>query len=521
MKQDANTTPNNIDTSHTQLIANRYQLNQLIGKGGMGEVFLATDILLGGVSVAIKFLSQTISTPHQKRHFAREARISAVLSQKNLHIVKVTDYGVSQAGRPFYVMEYLSGKNLRDLMPTSLPMFISLARQICLGLQCAHEGISIDGQVYPLVHRDIKPENILVVPNGMLGQLVKILDFGIAKFLNYAGTHTTNQGFNGTVCYSSPEQLDGGELDSRSDIYSLGAIMFEMLANQKPWRVEPESLGAWYRAHQFTAPLRISDLQLEVNIPKQIEDLIMACLAKSPKDRPQNTTEIINILDSVVSENTPAPIQISLVGIDNQDSTSTSTLRCSTTMAAEVGLSVEQACSQLVWPNDKPIQEIVFPKLIETQTKNITTLWIMLSQEEIANHSVSQRYSKFIFLASPHPTLLWLTVFYHPKYGPKWLPSYLDMHNSYNRQLLFSLVVNEQYPVIFFTLEPPHYCAHVVNMFMEPMQLQKLKQWLQESIQMPHSQQLPLSKKLLKQKYKTMQPQILNHLQAIATGVNS
>ncbi|WP_235006736.1 serine/threonine protein kinase, partial [Calothrix rhizosoleniae] len=465
MNKDAKKLPNNIDTSHTQLIANRYELNQLIGKGGMGEVFLANDILLGGVSVAIKFLSQTIADQYQQRYFAREARISAALSQKSLHIVKVTDYGISEAGKPFYVMEYLSGKNLRDLMPMSLPMFISLTKQICLGLQCAHQGITIDGHLYPIIHRDIKPENILVVPNGMLGQLVKILDFGIAKFLNHSITYSISLGFNGTVCYSSPEQLDGGELDSRSDIYSLGAIMFEMLTNEKPWQIASESLGAWYKVHQFTAPRKISDLQLGLNVPQQIEDVIMACLAKSAKERPQNIAEIISVLDSVVAEEqpvpAPAPMQIGLTDVDNQEDATSSTFSCTPTMAAEVGLSVEQACSQLVWPQSKPIQEIVFPKLIETQTKNITTLWVMLSQEEIANHSVSQRYSKLIFLASPHPMLLWLTVLYHPRYGPKWLPSYLDMQNYYNRQLLSSLVINEQYPVIFFTLEPLHYCAHV------------------------------------------------------------
>jgi serine/threonine-protein kinase len=518
VKHNEDTPFNNVDNFHGQLIANRYQLKQLIGSGGMGEVFLATDMLLGGVSVAIKFLSQTISDPMQQRHFAREARICAALSQKSLHIVKVTDYGVIEAGKPFYVMEYLSGKSLKELMPMSLPMFISLTRQICLGLQCAHQGISIDGQVYPLIHRDIKPANILVTPNVMLGQLVKVLDFGIAKFLNYSGTDAGSQIFNGTLPYSSPEQLDAGKLDHRSDIYSLGVMMFEMLTNEKPWLVGSESLGAWYKAHQFEKPRRISDVQRLMNIPQSVEDLIMACLAKSVSDRPQDTAEIINILDRVMADNTPTPAQnpISLANFDINNSISTSTLPCSPTMAAELGLSVEQACQQLVWPQNKPIQEIVFPKLIETQTKDVTTLWVMLSQEEIANHAVSQRYSKFIFLSSPHPMLLWLTVFYHPKYGPKWLPCYLDMQNAYNRQLIFSLVAHAQYPVIFFTLEPNHDCANVINISIDATQLQKLKQWLEQSSQLPRCQQLPLSKRLLKQKYKAMQPQILHYLQVMA-----
>jgi serine/threonine protein kinase len=213
----------------TELLANRYQLKQLIGSGGMGEVFLAEDILLGGIPVAIKFLSQSFANSKIKQDFVREAHMSAGLSQKSLHIVRAYDYGVSQEGKPFYVMEYLNGKSLKDLIPMHLPKFKTLLRQICLGLHCAHQGMNIDGKIYPLVHRDIKPANILVVPDPILGQLVKILDFGIAKFINYTDPVNTNNGFNGTLPYCSPEQLEGGELDSRSDIYSLGVMMFEML----------------------------------------------------------------------------------------------------------------------------------------------------------------------------------------------------------------------------------------------------------------------------------------------------
>lgn len=220
------------------MIGNRYQLDQLIDIGGMAEVFLGTDTLLGGVSVTMQFLSQTISEPQQQRSFASEARICAALSQKTLYIIKVTHSGVSRSDKLFYVMEYLLGKSIIEFMPISFPMFISLNKQICLGLQCSHEGISIDGQVYPFIDRHIKPDNILVVPNVMLGQVVKILDFGIAKFLNYTGTDSGNQGFNVTLPYSSREQLDGGDFDHPSALYSLGVMMFEMLTKQKPWLVE-------------------------------------------------------------------------------------------------------------------------------------------------------------------------------------------------------------------------------------------------------------------------------------------
>lgn len=96
------------------LLANRYQLIKLIGTGGMGKVFLANDVLLGGTPVAIKFLAQTVLNPKLQKDFAREAMVSAALSQKSIHIVKAYDYGVSEQGYPFYVMEYLSGKSLKN-----------------------------------------------------------------------------------------------------------------------------------------------------------------------------------------------------------------------------------------------------------------------------------------------------------------------------------------------------------------------------------------------------------------------
>lgn len=275
-------------SSHnTALLAQRYLIKGLIATGGMGEVFLADDILLGGIPVAVKFLSQTVSSAKMKQDFIHEALVSAALSQKSIHIVRAHDYGVSESGKPFYVMEYVDGKTLKDLIPMSLPKFLHLTRQICLGLQCAHQGINVEGKICPLVHRDIKPANILVVPDPILGELVKILDFGIAKFLNYAAKATKNNGFHGTLAYSSPEQLEGGKLDSRSDIYSLGVMMFEMLTGAKPWKPETNLFGAWYKAHHFEAPRAIADVKPQLKLPPQINDLIMACLAKKPSDSPR------------------------------------------------------------------------------------------------------------------------------------------------------------------------------------------------------------------------------------------
>ncbi|MEH2023190.1 serine/threonine protein kinase [Nostoc sp.] len=489
--------------SSTGLLANRYQLKQLIGSGGMGEVFLANDVLLGGIPVAIKFLTQTVVNTKMQQDFAREALMSAALSQKSVHIVRAYDYGVNEKGKPYYVMEYLCGKSLKDLIPLPLPMFLTLSRQICLGLQCAHQGINIDGKICPLVHRDIKPANILVIPDPILGQLVKILDFGIARFLNYTSTASTSRGFNGTLPYCSPEQLDGEKLDSRSDIYSLGVMMFEMLTGKKPWEPETDYFGAWYKAHHFEEPKTIADVKPTLKIPQKLNNLIMACLAKKASGRPQNIAQILQVLNSLEKSNSPRlPPNFASNSI------------LSRPLNSALPITVEQSYRQLLWPENKPIQEIVFPQLLDTPQGSITAIWLMLSKQEIKNYAVSIRYNQFIFVTSPHPMLLWVTVLYNRQLAPKWLPCYLDMQNPQNIRMVSFLAENEQYPLIFFTLEAPHSCIKVLSSRIEPTQQKMLKTWVQQSHSLPPASQPQLSKQLLKQQYKQMQSRILQHLES-------
>jgi serine/threonine protein kinase len=487
----------------TGLLANRYQLNQLIGSGGMGEVFLANDILLGGTPVAIKFLTQTVVDGKMQQDFAREALMSAALSQKSVHIVRAYDYGVNEKGKPYYVMEYLSGKSLKDLIPLSLPMFLILSRQICLGLQCAHQGINLDGKICPLVHRDIKPANILVIPDPILGQLVKILDFGIARFLNYASTASTSRGFNGTLPYCSPEQLDGEKLDARSDIYSLGVMMFEMLTGKKPWEPETDYFGAWYKAHQFEQPKAIADVKPTLKVPQKLNNLIMACLAKKASDRPQNIAQILQVLNSLEFASCPTlPTNLASSSI------------LSRPLDSGLPITLQETCRQLSWPEKKPIQEIVFPQLVNTVQKSLTALWLMLPKQEIKSYALSTRYNQFIFITSPHPMLLWVSVLYNRELAPKWLPCYLDMQNLQNRQMVSLLAENQYYPLIFFTLEAPHSCTSILSSRIEPNHRQMLKIWVQQSHTLPPTSQTQLSKQLLKQQYKQIQLRMLQHLQS-------
>jgi serine/threonine-protein kinase len=502
-------------TTAPKLIANRYQLKKIIGRGGMGEVFLADDMLLGGIPVAIKFLSQTVLGDKMQEDFAREARICAALSQQSLHIVRVTDYGVSEKGKPFYVMEYLCGKSLKDLIPTPLPMFVAICRQICLGLQCAHQGINMDGKVYPLIHRDIKPANILVIPDPILGQLVKILDFGIAKFLTTKTTTGGSRTFHGTLPYCSPEQLDGSELDERSDIYSLGVMMYEMLTNQKPWKPETDFFGAWYKAHHFQSPRKIADVNPYLKLPEKLNDLIMACLAKSAGDRPQNLGEVLKVLESLTLETT---------SVSQPDSTFsrqeiTTSPHVSSGSYSGLALPIQQACQKLTWPENKPIQEIVFPQLLDIGNHGcVTALLLMMSLQDISKYTSSMRCNQFIFVPSPHPTLLWVTLLYHREFGPKWLPCYLDMQNPQKRRLVSHLAENERYPLVFFTLEAPHFCVNVQSSYIALEQRQILKNWVEQSQTLLSSSSLQLSKNLLKQQYQKLQARMLEYIATVPEG---
>jgi len=207
------------DTRHRRLLANRYQLIELAGSGAMGQVYRAEDKLLGGVTVAVKFLSQALLNQKMKERFEREATISALLGEKSSHIVRVKDYGLDEKEIPFYVMEFLQGESLSDVIkyrPLSIDRFLKVVRQICFGLESAHKGILYQGELCPIIHRDIKPSNILIVEDAALGELVKILDFGIAKLVQSEESQT--QAFMGTLAYCSPEQMEGKELDNRSDI---------------------------------------------------------------------------------------------------------------------------------------------------------------------------------------------------------------------------------------------------------------------------------------------------------------
>jgi serine/threonine-protein kinase len=518
------------DPNIGRLLIKRYQLQEIIGTGAMGKVYRAKDILLGGVDIAIKFLA--LSIQHEKMRlqdrFEREAKTCALLGQRSIHIVRVMDYGVDENGTPFYVMEYLQGRNLSSVLRNQLlPIyrFTNIARQICLGLQCAHNGIPVDGNIYPIIHRDIKPSNIMIMVDPSFGEFVKILDFGISKQLQENQNQTNF--YLGTLAYSSPEQMEGKELDKSSDIYSLGVMMFEMLTGKMPLVTPTHSFGAWYKAHHYQQPRSFAEVAPQIQLPKQLEQLVMSCLSKTTGHRPQNTEEIITILNSIEASNVPQKSRPNIdtsrgkqdTGSKNNSSSSPDERspdgRVSSLSAAS--LCHDEISRSISWPKNKPISDIVFPQTIPNNGEHLPALWIMLPQVEIQKRLICTRYNQFLFITSPYPMLLWITVIYNRKNGAKWLPSYIDLKSNINQQMIGLLANAGYYRLLFFTKEAPNQCTHIQLSSIAPTQRQRLHHWLSMAKTLPSTTDCQISKNLLKREYEKIKPQILAKLEAIDT----
>ncbi len=447
------------DNNFGRKLANRYELMDPIGEGSMGKVYLAKDTLLGGVPVAVKFLAQTLLNEQMTQRFMHEAMTCAQLGNNSIHVVRVTDYGVTDDEIPFYVMEYLKGKNLGQVIqPHPLPVkrFLDFTRQICLGLKTAHKGIILDGQLVPIIHRDIKPSNILVTQSASVGELVKILDFGIAKLIQ-ADTSDQTSSFLGTLAYASPEQMEGQELDRRSDIYSLGVMMYQMLTGSLPLRPSSNTFGGWYKAHRSQEPTPLDGLSPYGTLSAQIKETVMSCLAKEPSQRPSTVSELLAHLEGAIQ---PRPSSSQY------------------TDEAPPESEEDRFYRQQAWPPDKPVAEIVFPKLLMMGERQLPTLWVMLSPQEIEQRVGNTGYNNFLCTLNPHPMVLWVTAFHSKTQGPRWLSSYLDLKNPSHGKILWHLGESGSYRVLFFSKDSPNPFVASRRLHVAPPQRKLLKEWV-------------------------------------------
>jgi eukaryotic-like serine/threonine-protein kinase len=270
-----------------------YHVDAKLGEGAMGEVFVATNQLLGK-RVAIKVLrlehSQNADVVNR---FFREARATAMLNHPGC--VDVIDSGRLPDGRGFIIMALLEGESLRDRLARERlrpAVQIAIARQLADTLSVAHDK--------GIIHRDLKPDNVFLVSDASdpSGVRVKVLDFGVAKLSQDAGPNmmTSPHAIIGTPAYMSPEQYQGATLaDAQSDIYSLGCVMFEMACGRTPFvgRV----FGDYLLAH-LTAPVPAPSSL--ANVPPALERVIVRALSKSKQDRQRSMAELVTELDGLV-----------------------------------------------------------------------------------------------------------------------------------------------------------------------------------------------------------------------------
>lgn len=280
-------------------IEGKYRLDALLGEGGMGCVYRATRLLIGD-TVAIKILhSETMRDPNAIERFRREAQAAARLKHPN--VVAIYDFGVGADDSVYLVMEMADGEDLRRLIERhgklSLSVSSELLDQLCSALDEAHQR--------SIVHRDLKPENILVrsTPNGYR---VKVLDFGIAKLKDLSTTSATLTQVGtviGTPAYMSPEQCRGREVDSRSDIYSLGIILYEMLTGSVPFYAKHSAEVVAQHVSELPPPPSARNPA----IPPAVEAVVMRALQKHPEARQQTAGEFAKELATAVRAASAAP----------------------------------------------------------------------------------------------------------------------------------------------------------------------------------------------------------------------
>jgi len=284
-----------------ELIDNRYLLQRLIASGGMATIYAGIDTRLDR-PVAVKIMHAHLANDEAfVSRFIKEAKATAALSHPN--IVSIQDQGWNEGGPPavFLVMELVEGSTLRDFLNqhgvVSIEQMFQLMTPVISALAAAHK--------IGIIHRDIKPENILISKDGR----VKVADFGLARNMAIGQTMTVESSVVlGSVSYLSPEQVQRGVADARSDIYAVGIVLFEMLTGGKPYEGETPIQIAYRHVND-----RIPTLQsIKSDIPITISDLVHAATAPNPDHRPKDAEELLNKLREIQAQIDPKKRQMSL-----------------------------------------------------------------------------------------------------------------------------------------------------------------------------------------------------------------
>jgi len=261
-------------------VAGRYLVASRIGVGGMGEVYRAEDVRLQR-PVAIKVLHRSLTNdPDALARFSREAANCSKIN--NQHVVQVHDFGETEDGLAYIAMELVQGRSLKAVIDSEGPLkperVAQLVGQIAKGLDAAHR------LACPVVHRDLKPENILMAQDPEGGEIAKVADFGISKAMRDESQQVTKTGFvAGTYEFMSPEQVTGGAVDQRSDVYSLGLIAFVMLTGRLPFPAQTPEHSMLMRLNE--APKTLRETRPDIAWPDPVQAVIAKALSRDPSQR--------------------------------------------------------------------------------------------------------------------------------------------------------------------------------------------------------------------------------------------
>jgi len=278
-------------------VDNRYHVDKKIGEGGMGMVYLATHAVIGK-KCALKVLRSDMTGEAEiAQRFLQEAQSAAAIG--NEHIIEINDFGQLDDGSAYFVMEFLDGIALTDFIeenPIVDPIrILNIVVQCCDALAAAHNS--------NIVHRDLKPDNIFLLQRGGTDDFVKILDFGIAKVARENSRLTKTGMVFGTPQYMSPEQAAGTGVDHRTDIYSLGIIMYEMLCGRVPF--EADTFMGVLTKHLYEEPIPPRRLVPPVDILQNVEAVLLKSIAKKPEKRYSNMLDFAEDLKSLIENKTP------------------------------------------------------------------------------------------------------------------------------------------------------------------------------------------------------------------------
>lgn len=264
-------------------IDGKYHVLELINSGAWGNVYRARHLELGN-TVAVKVLHEKlVNDSDAVARFEQEA--SMLRSLRNRHIVSTFDFGFLDKARPYLVMEYLAGSNLKEFCEApniTLSQLLDLFMHVCDGLAAVHSA--------GVVHRDIKPNNIICVVDADGVVRAKVFDFGLARIYSDPSVLFESTTPIGTPSYMSPEQCTGGKADLRADIYALGCVMYEILTGQKPFRAP--SRYELMNKHLSAWPPMFRDTKYGATRPRLLEHIVFKCLSKNPSGRYQTAQEL-------------------------------------------------------------------------------------------------------------------------------------------------------------------------------------------------------------------------------------